>query len=240
MASVTFSGNVDNLGMYETPSGIAYAAGSGLGFYGDDYGLSVPVGQYQNSTWVTNANGTALNAYKLNNTKYINETGVSHNNGTNRHVRMIPNYWAPLRIRFSHDTPVKVQNCKLRIFDRNDIENNASGVTTEVYEVRHPNPSPLVSGLSFRGIATQEWTPFFGDPGTPDDLDLTPGPGMSGLNTITGETVPSFEYYTSYVHTDGSSHKSPIHDWYIALSASPNGIGSKTQYGLYFTCEYLD
>jgi hypothetical protein len=29
------------------------------------------------------------------------------------------------------------------------------------------------------------------------------------------------------------------HDWYVALSAEPNTIGSKTQYGLYFTLEYL-
>ena len=29
------------------------------------------------------------------------------------------------------------------------------------------------------------------------------------------------------------------HDWYIAISASPREIGSKTQYGLYFSLEYL-
>jgi len=29
------------------------------------------------------------------------------------------------------------------------------------------------------------------------------------------------------------------HDWYLAISASPDSIGSKTQYGLYVELEYL-
>ena len=42
-----------------------------------------------------------------------------------------------------------------------------------------------------------------------------------------------------YSTTTGSAHTSARHDWYAALSASPHSIGSKTQYGLYFTVEYL-
>ena len=29
------------------------------------------------------------------------------------------------------------------------------------------------------------------------------------------------------------------HDWYVALSAEPESIGSKQDYALYFTLEYL-
>lgn len=240
MASITFWGNVNGITYDGNPSGIAYAAGSGLGFYGAGYGLSVPVGQYQDSTWVTNANGTAVDAYKLNNTKWMSTTGVSQNNATAINLRMMPNYYAPLKIRFNHSEAVRVQNCKLRIFDRNSIENNASGVTTEVYEVRHPNGSESASGLLHRGTATHTWTEFDGSAGSPADLVLTDCPGLSGMNTSAGEVVPQTELgFTSWLTQEGNAHQSTTHDWYIALSASPDTIGSKTNYGLYFTCEYL-
>lgn len=237
MASITFWGNV--LAELEDASGIAYTAGSGLGFFGNSHGLSVPVGQYQDSTYVTNANGTANDYYKLNNTKYTHLNSGSHNGETSKNLRMLPNYYAPLKIRFSHNESVRVQNCKLRIFDRNDIDNNASGVTTQVYEIRHPNRNPNASGLAHRGNASHAWVEFDGSDGTPADLSLTSSPGMSGLNTISSEVVPQYEPYLAWLTQEGNAHQSTIHDWYIALSASPDTIGTKTNYGLYFTCEYL-
>ena len=40
---------------------------------------------------------------------------------------------------------------------------------------------------------------------------------------------------------DGSANTGQYtqHDWYLAISASPDSIGSKTQYGLYVELEYL-
>lgn len=247
MASINFYGNI-NGGAYNTsPSGINHAAGSGLGFYGAGYGISVPVGQFQDTTWVTNANGTASNQYRLSNTKFISSGTTSANAGTAIANWRMPNYYAPLNIRFTHSEAVKVQNCKLRIFDRNDIQKQASGVSTMVYEVRHPHPSEGTlavpeSGLSFRGngMNNHDWKEF--DPVfTMSDLDLTPSPGISGLNTSSADAgrLSQPDAYYRYLTTEGATHQSTRHDWYVALSASPDSIGSKTNYGLYFTCEYL-
>ena len=44
----------------------------------------------------------------------------------------------------------------------------------------------------------------------------------------------------NYAHNGtGSEHTATQHDWYLAISASPDSIGSKTQYGLYVELEYL-
>lgn len=232
MAAITFHANI--LNSMGNPSGINHGAGSGLGFYGNGYGISVPVGQYQSTTWVTNANGTANDSYQLNNTKYMSISGVS-SNGANAIVNSgLPNYLAPLNIRFTHDTPVRTQNCRLRIFDRNDISKHASGVETQVYEVRHPNTTQSVPGLSHRGVAGHAWAEF--DPtlgGTPPDLAFTASPGVSGLNG-----VGSSDLSLGATTIAGADHTSTRHDWYCALSSAPQGVGSKL-YGLYFTLEYL-
>jgi hypothetical protein len=242
MASINFFGNINGAAHSTSPSGINHAAGSGLGFYGAGYGISVPVGQFQDTTWVTNANGTASDQYRLNNTKFISSGTVSANAGTAITNYSMPNYYAPLNIRFTHGEAVKVQNCKLRIFDRNNIQRQASGVTTMVYEVRHPNGSEAVSGLAFRGNGTNEhnWKEF--DPLlVMSDLTLTSSPGLSGLNTSSADAgrPASQNGFLNYTSTDGNAHQNIRHDWYVALSAMPEEIGSKTDYGLYFTCEYL-
>lgn len=242
MASINFYGNEPGAGVSSFPSGINHAAGSGLGFYGASYGISVPVGQYQDTTWITNANGTANDQLQLGNIKYTSVGSGQYNGGTAYLLWQIPNYYAPLNIRFTHSEPVRVQNCKLRIFDRNDIENHASGVTTQVYEVRHPHPTAgsAGSGLSYRGTAAHEWTEFDPGDGSMIDYTCTSSPGVSGLNTVAGETLPATSgSYANWTTQEGAAHESARHDWYVALSASPQSIGSKTDYGLYFTCEYL-
>lgn len=243
MAAITFHANNVAAAATDDATLIHHSDGSGLGFFGNNFGLSVPVGQFQDSTYVSNANGTA-SGIKVSNTKYKSASGVSHNGGNEIDNETMPNYYAPLNIRFTHDEPVKVQNCKLRIFDRTDITKQASGVTTKVYEVRHPHSTAAntatVGPLSHRGISTHDWFEF--DPeDNMTDMNLTEGPGVSGLNTVTTDSLPSegdggvYNWLTG----DGSTHESERHDWYIALSASPESIGSKTQYGLYFTLEYL-
>jgi hypothetical protein len=239
MASITFWGNVG--GFSQEPSGINHGAGSGLGFYGNGYGISVPVNRYQDSTFVTNANGTATNQYALNNTKWMAaNSGQTSLAGTVR-LSGIPNYQAPLNIRFTHDESVAVQNCKIRIFDRNNIEKQASGVVTQVYEVRHPNASETKPALYRASPSTTHvWTEF--DPtevGTVPELILTNSPGLSGLNTDTVDTLSEIDGTRNWLTKEGAAHRSVRHDWYVALSASPITIGSKTNYGLYFTCEYL-
>lgn len=243
MASVTF--HINNFGAASTgdPTLIQHGAGSGLAMFGGGFGISVPVGQYQDTTYVSNANGTA-SGVRGNNTKYTSVSGLSFNGGTAINNSGTPNYYAPLRIRFNHSSAVRTQNVKLRIFDRSDISNMASGVTTQVYEVRHPHPTEgetsSLGALDHRGIANHSWQEY--DPAeSMFDMTLTSSPGISGLNTVAGETLPSGGPggYSNWTTNEGSAHESLNHDWYIALSCSPDSIGSKTDYAMYFTCEYL-
>lgn len=237
MAEIRFYANIkDQSGDGEL---INNSAGSGIGFYGNGFGLSVPVGSKQTTTFITNSNGTAQGA-RLNNTSLVS-SGNSVTKGTTSvnsasaiDLDKLPNYLCPLNIRFTHSEAVRVQNCKLRIFDRNNILNHASGVTTYVYEARHPATSQSVLNLSHRGRTDTSWHEF--DPSDAmTDMAFTASPGVSGTNTNTQDTNPAL----GYLSQNGSLHTSTRHDWYVALSSEPETVGSKTQYGLYFTVEYL-
>jgi hypothetical protein len=52
-------------------------------------------------------------------------------------------------------------------------------------------------------------------------MSLANSPGMSGLSP------------------DGSGTVSDRHDWFLAISSSPDTIGSKTQYAMWVELEYL-
>lgn len=237
MAEIKFYGNFlsaggDNL--------IRHDLGSGIGFYGLDFGVSVPVGSQQTTTWITNSNGTDRGA-RLNNTAKVasginnnNKGTVSVNGGLPIELDKLSNYLCPLNIRFTHSTPVRVQNGKLRIFARDQgIQNPASGVTTWVYEARKPTSAPNVTSLAFRGVTDFVWKEF--DTVDITDLRLTESPGVSGTNTSVLDTDTGL----GYLSRSGIEHVSMQHDWYVALSSEPEGIGSKTNYALYYTVEYL-
>ena len=187
--------------------------GSGIGFFGSSgFGSSVAVGEYQSSTYITNSNGTVQGA-EINNVKYVHpNSGLS--GASTLALRNIPNYKATLNVRFNADSAVKTQNAQIRIYDRSNVNNNASGVTTKVAEIVHPSTSE--AGLL--GSGSTAWSTLNGSGVT---LNLAASPGTSGLS-------PS-----------GSNTQDTRHDWYLALSASPDSIGSKTQYGLWIQLEYL-
>jgi len=244
-ASLQFYANIGDPDSTETV--IDHQNGEGLGFYGLGFGLSVPVGSVQNTTFVTNAAGT-IAGVQCNNTSMIsvgdaNTAGVVEANGVSISLPNLPNYLCPLNIRFTNDDPVRVQNCKLRIFDRDNPENAASGVTTYVYESRHPAAETSYSNLHFRARNRDTWVEFGQGISSIDDqtfngaleMTFTPSPGMHGENSDSLETDSGLGYQT----TEGVEHLSTQHDWYVAISAEPTSIGSKTQYGLFFTLEYL-
>jgi hypothetical protein len=251
MAEITFHANGVSAVSTTLPDLISHNDGSGLGFFGGGFGLSVPVDQYQDSTFVTNANGT-IESVNVSNTKYLSLSGIGRNSDVDIGTSGCPNYYAPLNIRFSHSSGVRVQNCKLRIFDRDDINQHASGVTTQVLELRHPHPvvghNEGSGSLTFRGSDNFSWREF--DPAdggadgtltTDKEVTFTSCPGVSGTNTSAADPLPQIavDGYYNWVSNSGASLKAPVHDWYVALSASPDSIGSKTNYGLYFTLEYL-
>ena len=189
-------------------------SGSGLGFYGDGgFGASVQVGNYQGRTYITNGAGTTQGA-EVDNIKYANTaSGIIGQAGSGIALRCIPNYQATLGIRFTHDSSVKVQNAELRIYDRSNVDNGASGVTTKVAEIIHPDITQ-----DNNGSGDTTWlTPA----GSAVTVELVDSPGRSGLSP------------------NGPDTQDTQHDWYAALSASPDSIGSKTLYGLYVSLEYL-
>lgn len=190
---------------------------SGVGFYGSTFGSSVQVGSYQDATFITNSNGT-VNGGQLDNLKYVGTTsGVQVNGGATENLSGVPLASATLNIRFTFDTAVKTQNGEARIFDRTDINANASGVTSRVAQ--------LVNGGSgvnqSTGAAQASHNGWLALNGSGLTMTLLSSPGSGGLSP-------------NGVDTSGTRH-----DWYLGLSASPDSIGSKTLYGLYCELEYL-
>lgn len=202
-------------------SNIHTLVGSGLGFFGDSgFGYSVEIGGWQGRTFITDSGGT-IQGPEADNVRVlvVNDTIVPTGcilgqSGSGINLLQVPNERATLNIRLTHDTPVRVQNVQLRIYDRVASGNPASGVTTAVAEIIHPD---TVQNLN--GSGSSSWT-FCSPTGTPT-ISLISSPGTSGLR-------PS-----------GSSTVDTRHDWYLALSASPSALGTLTQYGLYVRCEYL-
>lgn len=187
-------------------------AGSGLGFYGGGFGYSVPVGEYQDTTFITNANGTAQGP-QVDNIKFLNNnSGIVNGASSGVHLRAIPNYLATLKINFNHNSPVKTQNVMARIYDRNNINNDPSGVTFKVAELVHPDQTQTLNGSGSNAWVTLH--------GSGSMLQLTSSPGLSGLRPNGAETM------------------STDHDWYLAITGSPDSVGSKLA-ALYVELEYL-
>lgn len=204
MASINFFANSYNLN------------GSGLGFYGAGFGQSVNVGQYQDTTFITNSNGTAQ-GQQVNNIEYLNSaSGIINSASSGVWLTQIPNYLATLNIQFTNASAVKAQNVKLYIYDRTSINNPASGVTTKVAELIHPD-----SIQNNNGSGSTTWA---SPAGSAVVMTLANSPGSGGLYAGNGSN---------------STRSDTEHDWYLAISASPDSIGSKTLYGLYVSLEYL-
>ncbi len=188
-------------------------SGSGLGFYGGGFGQSVEVGSYQDTTFITNGAGTSQGP-QVDNIKWLNTaSGIINGASSGVPLTSIPNYLASLNVRFTHTSAVRTQNVKLRIYDRSNINNQASGVTCKVAELIHPD---LVQNNNGSGSTTWQ-TPT----GSSVIMSLVASPGMSGLRP------------------NGASTSADQHDWYLAISASPDSIGSKTQFAAYVELEYL-
>ena len=185
---------------------------SGLGFYSTSFGGSVAVGSYNQTTWITDSNGT-IQGPQCDNIRWRHPSSGSINEAAPVSLISIPNYLATLNIRFNHTSAIKTQNAVVRIFDRSNINNNPSGVTTRVAEIIHTD---TVQNANGSGDAT--WlTPM----GSSVTVSLVASPGHSGHSP------------------NGAGTQDANHDWYVAISPSPDSIGSKTQFGLYVETEYL-
>ena len=311
MAEITFG--------IDTQSNIV---GSGLGFYGASFGSSVQIGAFQDKTFVTNSAGTAP-VPAAGNMKFTTPaSGNSLGNGSGIPITKINSGESTFFINFDHSADVNVQNCQLRIYDRQNINFPASGVVTKVCEMvnfdnRNTNTwstldqkgqNNVAYGSNFYGSGDMFWwgAPW-PDAGpvragqdyydnssgvrfhnfTQTEATAGNGNGDSRLGTVTGDTetvggtgivVPLFNspgsggYFVNSKNTDvasvqpkwlqyydnsnrpddapnlgtktttntfGGTGLSKRHTWFIGISASPLSIGSKTQYGLYVSLEYL-
>lgn len=188
-------------------------AGSGLGFYGANFGDSVGVGLYPSRTFITDSTGATQGA-EVDNVKYINSgSGILGSAGSGIPLLAVPNYLATVNIRFTNDTACRTQNVKARIYDRSNINNDPSGVTCKVARIIHPGLTQVSNGS---GDATWQ-TPH----GSAVVLTLVSSPGTSGYSPSGTATVDT------------------QHDWFLAISPSPDSIGAKAQFGLYCELEYL-
>jgi len=115
-------------------------------------------------------------------------------------------------------TVCPLSNVKLRVFDRVNKDNDPTGVTCQVGELIHPWGHGLAVAGDPLGSGQQNWS---GVHGSSVILSMAASPGLSGLSP------------------NGPTTSGQRHDWYVAISASPDSIGSKTAFGLYFELEYL-
>jgi hypothetical protein len=200
------------------PQSINNLSGSGLGFYGaGGFGAAVGVGTYQGRTFITDSTGAAQGP-EGNNVQWAHpSSGILGQAGSALNLRVIPNYQSTLNVRFTHSSAVNVQNVQVQTYDRFSISNAASGVTTQIAEIVHPD-----NNQNNTGSGSTVWAKFnFTNPGS--SMLLSRSPGASGL----------------YAGTQTQVRADVQHDWYLGISASPDSIGSKTQYGLYVYMEYL-
>lgn len=216
MATITFYAGESTL--------IGIGGGSGLGFYGSTFGQAITVGQFQQTTYITNSAGTAQGP-QADNVKYTHlNSGIKGSDSASTPLTGIPNTSATLNIRFEHGTAVQTQNAYIKIYERTDDNLMASGVTTMVAELIHPDASAAVIGS---GDLT--WRVFSGTrAASGTSLQLVNSPGANGQFAGSKTT-----------RTTAQGAAATQHDHYLAISASPDSVGSKTLYGLYFTIEYF-
>lgn len=201
-------------------AGFTISGGSGLGFFSSSFGNSVRVGNYNQTTYITDGNGVNQGP-QVNNIQWFNAgSGYLQSATQATGVKFFPNYLASLNIRFTNDTAVKTQNAIFYVTDRTlNTANPASGVITQVYEIIHPDTIQ-----NNTGSGTTSWTIMSGVVGGLNSLSFGSSPGISGQYNLGG---------TSSVRPDTQ------HDWYAAISASPITVGSKANYSAFFSVEYL-
>jgi len=130
------------LGSNDAVPNLETLSGSGLGFFGATAGSSVQIGSYQDSTYVSNGDGSETTAQSVN-VKYVADTYPSGMCLVDElgvpfgpvGLSGVKSFQSTLGIRFGHTSAVKTQNAQLRIYDRTNINYPASGVNTKVAEI---------------------------------------------------------------------------------------------------------
>jgi hypothetical protein len=196
-------------------------AGSGLGFYGAFFNSALKVGNYQDTTFITSAggdiNGGATNNLKCDKTD-LGGSGVIWNGSVipgMSGLRAVPNLSGTFNIRFTYDDPVLTRNGKVWVYDRSTKTRGASGVTCYAAQIVNPsgNPGDMV------GSGDANWVLASSGTGSGIAVTLWDSPCTSGL---------------VYIDTAIDTR----HDWYMAMSVSPQSNGPQDAFGIYVELEY--
>lgn len=130
-----------------------------LGFFGANFGFSIRVGEYNNTSFVTTDNGSADHG-QVPNLRFANVSGAYvASELTASELKEINNDEATLQITLGTDSAVQTRNTSFRAFDRANINNNPSGVTIKAAEV-------LKDQVSVRGSGDTNWTEIYGSGST--------------------------------------------------------------------------
>lgn len=177
---------------------------SGLGFFSSaGFNGAVSVGAFNGRTFITDSTGVQQGP-EANNVSYLNlGSGIIGNAGSGISLKSIPNYQATLNARFTNDTPCKVQNSYLQAYDRVSVLNPPSGIVFAAANIIHADPTQVNNGSG-----DPQWR--FPAGSSTMSLGATFSPGTSGLSP------------------NGPNTSDTQHDFYIAMSASPNTVGSKS------------
>jgi hypothetical protein len=130
-----------------------------LGFFGANFGYSIRVGEFNQTCFATDDNGTT-NFGQVPNLKYANATGAYvASELTATELLEVNQDEATLRIRLVNSTAVQTRNTSFRAFDRANINNNPSGVTIYSAEI-------LKASVGVRGSGDSAWTQIYGSGST--------------------------------------------------------------------------
>jgi len=196
-------------------SAIDNLSGSGLGFFGDGFGQSIRVGEYNSRTFICSSDGVTAAAEADNVKYYSSASGILGQAGTPVNLVNMPNERASLNVRFTHASNVQVQQAKLYFYDRVSENNAPSGVTVKAAELIHVRTAQDATGSGDTAWVTPA--------GSGVTLDLCNSPGPAGQYAGNGSN---------------STWAATQHDWYAAVSISPDSIGSKL-FAVLARCEYF-
>jgi hypothetical protein len=158
------------------------------------------VGEYQGKTFISPGDKTAT-AEEINNSVYETSSTadvISPELGSYKDidVNYIPNRAAPLNLRVSDLSSIRVSSCRMYINDGSSTGTSTSFYDFKWYECVHTSTDETAPGS---GAASWSSMPA----GSTGSIVLRTSPGVSGSNPT------------------GSLSYSTRHDWYICLSLTP-------------------
>jgi hypothetical protein len=180
---------------------IAPASSGGLntvGFFGSSFGFSIRVGEYNNTTYLTDANGTT-DGGALPNLRFANSSGAYvASELTPTELLEVNNDEATIKVTLTTDNPIKTQNTNFRCFDRVSINNNPSGVTMRAAEIRKDQTGVRGSGdVSWTVIAGSGDVLALDDQTTENDTEHNFFVGLTATPTSIGEKNSIAFYWES-------------------------------------------